>query len=62
MHALHIWAITMGKVVLACHVRVSPDVDADEVLKRVLAFCHSRYGISHATIQVETDCDQDSDL
>jgi len=36
VHKLHIWAITMGKVVLACHVRVAPDTDSCAVLRRDL--------------------------
>lgn len=55
VHELHIWAITLGKVVLACHVRILPTADADTVLQEVLAFCQTRYGITHATIQIETD-------
>ncbi|XXG82446.1 hypothetical protein AAC387_Pa10g0394 [Persea americana] len=29
VHELHIWAITVGKVLLACHVTITPDADAD---------------------------------
>ena len=26
IHELHIWAITVGKVLLACHVKISPNL------------------------------------
>lgn len=53
VHELHIWAITMGKIVLACHVRIIPTSDMEEVLHSVLEFCEKEYNISHATVQVE---------
>ena len=31
VHELHIWAITLGKVVLAVHVKIPPEANADEV-------------------------------
>lgn len=31
VHDLHIWQITMGKTLLACHVRIETDADSDEV-------------------------------
>eukprot|EP00897_Mesotaenium_endlicherianum_P005012 jgi/Mesen1/4539/ME000232S03796 len=53
VHELHIWAITLGKVVLACHVRIQPNGDTTEVLHQVLEYCEKEYGITHATVQVE---------
>lgn len=32
VHELHIWAITKGKVILACHIRTTPHADTDKVL------------------------------
>ncbi|XWS35960.1 hypothetical protein CRYUN_Cryun20dG0041600 [Craigia yunnanensis] len=32
IHELHIWAITMGKVLLACHVKIRLEADANMVL------------------------------
>ena len=31
VHELHIWAITLGKVVLAVHVKIPAKANADEV-------------------------------
>eukprot|EP00271_Cylindrocystis_brebissonii_P008161 TRINITY_DN22175_c0_g1_i1.p1 TRINITY_DN22175_c0_g1~~TRINITY_DN22175_c0_g1_i1.p1 ORF type:complete len:545 (+),score=86.51 TRINITY_DN22175_c0_g1_i1:165-1799(+) len=57
VHELHIWAITLGKVVLAVHVRIASTADPHDVLHTVLEFCSNEYGISHATVQVERECD-----
>lgn len=53
VHELHIWAITKGKVVLACHVQVSPESDSDKLLQEILEYCQTKYKIKHSTIQVE---------
>lgn len=53
IHELHIWAITVGKVLLACHVIVKLDADADMVLDKVIDYIRREYNISHVTIQIE---------
>ena len=53
VHELHIWAITVGKVLLACHVKIRPEVNADMVLDKVIDYIRRVYNISHVTIQIE---------
>lgn len=53
VHDLHIWAITMGKTLLACHVTIFSDADADVVLEKILSYCEQVFNISHVTVQVE---------
>ncbi|KAK9743235.1 hypothetical protein RND81_03G226400 [Saponaria officinalis] len=53
IHELHIWAITVGKILLACHVKVNPEADADVVLEKVIDYIRREYNISHVTIQIE---------
>ncbi|PQP94702.1 metal tolerance protein 1-like [Prunus yedoensis var. nudiflora] len=53
IHELHIWAITVGKVLMACHVIVKPDANADMVLEKVIDYIKREYNISHITIQIE---------
>lgn len=53
IHELHIWAITVGKVLLACHVKITPEADADMVLDKVIDYIRREYNISHVTIQIE---------
>ncbi|XP_059634458.1 metal tolerance protein 1 [Cornus florida] len=53
IHELHIWAITVGKVLLACHVKTRPEADADVVLDKVIDYIRREYNITHVTIQIE---------
>ncbi|XP_068305772.1 metal tolerance protein 1-like [Pyrus communis] len=53
IHELHIWAITVGKVLMACHVIVKSDANADVVLEKVIDYIKREYNISHVTIQIE---------
>ncbi|XP_051137650.1 metal tolerance protein 1-like [Andrographis paniculata] len=55
IHELHIWAITVGKVLLACHVKIRPEADADMVLDKVVDYIRRVYNISHVTIQIERE-------
>lgn len=50
---LHIWAMSTTEVVLTAH-RVKLDGGLDDVfLQRVHTELHNRYGIGHATLQLE---------
>lgn len=53
IHELHIWAITVGKVLLACHVKIMPEANADVVLDNVINYIRREYNISHVTVQIE---------
>ncbi|KAK3018636.1 hypothetical protein RJ639_003505 [Escallonia herrerae] len=53
VHDLHVWAITIGKVVLACHVVVEAGADSNEILQKVKENCERTYRIHHVTIQIE---------
>lgn len=54
IHELHIWALTMGKTLLTCHIQALPKANHDEVLKIVINYLETRFKITHATIQIET--------
>ncbi|XP_010268996.1 PREDICTED: metal tolerance protein 1-like isoform X1 [Nelumbo nucifera] len=53
IHELHVWAITVGKILLACHVKTKPDADADVVLEKVIDYIRREHNITHVTIQIE---------
>lgn len=55
VHELHIWAITVGKILLACHVRIQADANADVILQNVIDYCDRTYKISHVTVQIERE-------
>jgi len=52
VHDLHVWTITSGFDALSAHACVD-DRDRDEVLGEVLTRVRRRFGITHATIQIE---------
>uniref|UniRef100_A0ACD6AP52 Uncharacterized protein n=1 Tax=Avena sativa TaxID=4498 RepID=A0ACD6AP52_AVESA len=53
VHELHIWAITVGKVLLACHVTITQDADADQMLDK--CHCISDLSANHTWIH-QCDC------
>ncbi|XP_023638509.1 metal tolerance protein A2 isoform X2 [Capsella rubella] len=53
VHELHIWAITVGKLLLACHVKIRPGAEADMVLDKIIDYIKREHNISHVTIQIE---------
>lgn len=53
IHDLHIWAITVGKIVLVCHVIVEPRVNSNEILSKIRDCCEQTYRIHHVTVQIE---------
>ncbi|KAE8808421.1 Metal tolerance protein 1 [Hordeum vulgare] len=55
LHELHIWAITVGKVLLACHVTIEQDADADQMLDNIIGYIKAEYNIGHVTIQIERE-------
>ena len=55
VHDLHVWTLTSEMDVASAHVMVSADTDAHAVLDRARTILAERYGVSHATLQVEPD-------
>lgn len=55
VHELHVWVITVGKVSLACHVRIKPEADTYVMLNKVIEYLKREFKISHVTIQVERE-------
>lgn len=53
IHDLHIWMITSEFSVLTVHLIVKPNVDRDLILEKAKRSIHERFGIKHATIQLE---------
>jgi cobalt-zinc-cadmium efflux system protein len=53
LHDLHVWTITSGMVSLSCHVHCAPGADGHAVLVALQALLQRRFGIDHATLQIE---------
>lgn len=53
-HDLHIWSITSGMDSLSCHIVIEEEVDSQHILQQALNLLEEKYGITHATVQIET--------
>ncbi|TKY67388.1 Metal tolerance protein B [Spatholobus suberectus] len=53
VHDLHVWAITVGKFVLSCHVVAEPGISSIDLLGTIKHNCEKTYQIQHVTIQIE---------
>jgi cobalt-zinc-cadmium efflux system protein len=59
VHDLHVWELTTGFPALSAHLVVAVDADPDAVRGRVGAVLAERYGLDHATLQVERGAQDD---
>lgn len=53
VHDLHVWAITVGKNVLTCHVVIEPGASPNEILRSIREYCEKTFKIHHVTLQIE---------
>lgn len=53
VHDLHVWTITSNMVAMSGHVVVAEGEPHADMLRRLAALLHGRFGIAHTTIQVE---------
>lgn len=53
VHDLHVWTLTSGMDAASAHVVVPPGTDQHAVLDQARDLLQRRYGIGHATLQVE---------
>ena len=51
---LHIWTITSGMHALSAHVVIMDHLNSQEILQEINSILENKYGINHATIQIET--------
>jgi cobalt-zinc-cadmium efflux system protein len=54
VHDLHVWTLTSGMEVASAHLTVSVGADQTKVLQSAQEMLASRYGIEHATLQLES--------
>ncbi len=55
VHDLHVWTLTSGMNVATAHLVTARAVDAHGVLDQARQIMRSRFGVDHATLQVEPD-------
>ncbi|MEJ5254886.1 MAG: cation diffusion facilitator family transporter [Acidimicrobiales bacterium] len=62
VHDLHLWTLTSDMEVASAHLMIAEGADSHAVLDRAREVLSDRYGIDHATLQVEpeshTGCDE----
>jgi cobalt-zinc-cadmium efflux system protein len=54
VHHVHSWMLTMERPLITLHARVAPGVDQQEALGAIHRALADRFGIEHATVQIET--------
>ena len=62
VHDLHVWTLTSDMDVASAHVMVAAGSDTHAVLDQARSLLADRYGVAHATLQIEPDdhtgCDE----
>jgi cobalt-zinc-cadmium efflux system protein len=53
VHDLHVWELQSGFPALSAHVTVAADCDCHAVRNELALLLHDRFGIDHATLQVD---------
>jgi cobalt-zinc-cadmium efflux system protein len=53
LHDLHIWGMSTTETALTCHLIMPGGHPGDAMLGRIAKELHDRFGIAHATIQIE---------
>lgn len=55
VHDLHVWTLTSGKDAMSAHAVVTDAAPTDKVTRALHELVHERFGIDHATIQIEPE-------
>ncbi|HYW04515.1 MAG TPA: cation diffusion facilitator family transporter [Gammaproteobacteria bacterium] len=53
IHHLHAWSLTENQPMVTLHARIAAETDTSGVLDRIHALLAERFGIRHATVQIE---------
>jgi cobalt-zinc-cadmium efflux system protein len=54
IHHVHCWMLTSERPLITLHAEIAPGADHEQALAGVRGVLHDRFGIDHATIQLET--------
>lgn len=55
VHHIHAWSITQERPMITLHARVAPGSDSDAHVATIKRRLRERFGIAHATVEIETD-------
>jgi len=53
VHHVHVWSLTSGRSLATLHVQLAPGADSHRALQDTKSRLAERFGIAHATVQVE---------
>jgi cobalt-zinc-cadmium efflux system protein len=53
IHHVHLWMLTPDQPLMTLHATITPEAEHDAALHALQGVLHDRFGIEHATIQVE---------
>jgi cobalt-zinc-cadmium efflux system protein len=56
VHDLHVWALSTTETAITAHLVIPQVEDEDGLLRRATHELRARFGIGHATLQVERSC------
>jgi len=54
VHHVHAWMLTLERPLVTLHARVVPGADQQAALSAIQRALAERFGIEHATVQIET--------
>ena len=55
VHHVHVWQLAGGRRIATLHARVAPGAEPGAALAAIQHVLHKRFGIAHATIQIDSD-------
>ena len=53
VHHVHVWSLSPGHPLMTLHAHVRDEADNERVLSEILACLRERFGVEHATVQLE---------
>jgi cobalt-zinc-cadmium efflux system protein len=53
VHHVHVWSITQSRRMVTLHAAICENQDSDQVVRNIKARLKERYGLDHATIEIE---------
>ena len=55
VHHVHAWSLTQNKPIVTLHARIADVHDSDRIASAIKAVLQKRYGVHHATIEIERE-------
>ena len=62
VHDLHLWTLSSGMLVATVHLDAQPGVDRDRIMTQARTMLRDEYSVNHATLQVEAESQDCTEL